>query len=88
MKSRKQVKRVLLCLFVGDIFCSQLIVFSVINYLGAYMLTVGWILITALATTVLFCTEYLLLRTIYWRLRKKSSGKSIVDEVYEIFNSN
>lgn len=88
MKSRKQVKRVLLCLFVGEIFFSQLIAFSVINYWGAYMLAVGCILLTALVSTVLFCTEYLLLCAIYWKLRKKSSGKSIGDEVYEMFNTH
>ena len=85
MKSRKQVRRGIFILCEGTFFSSQLIGLSIINEIGGYEQTMGFIVMMATVLTVLFSMEYKLFWMLYYRISKKTPIQRIGDEIYEMF---
>jgi len=80
MKSMKKIKMVLLGGFYGCVFLAQMIGWTIINHIGAYGKSIWNITGTAILMTVITCSLYLLLRTMY--LRTHESEEITLEDIF------
>lgn len=87
MKSLRQVKGIVMGMFVGVVFLAQMIAWIMINQMGAFEQSIWSIMGTAALMTAITCSLYLLLRKLYQRF-KGNVETTMVEDIYEIFRAD
>jgi len=84
-KSLQEIQRIVVVGFYGVVLIGQLIVWSLINYIGAWGKSIWFIIGTAVFMTIVSCSAYLLFRKLLQRFR---GGTTLVEEIYEMVRTD
>lgn len=87
MKNREQVKMILIGGFYGVFFISQMIAWTIINYMRAYEKSMWFVTGIAALMTVITCSVYILLRKLHQRFRGDEET-TMVEKAYEILGTD
>lgn len=80
MKNKEQVKMMLIGSFYGMVFLAQMLGWTIINHIGAFGKSIWNIAGTAILMTIITCSLYLLLRTMY--LRTHGSEEITLEDIF------
>ena len=86
MKSIRQIRLILITIFVVEVFIAQLVAWGLINHIGSFGKTFGCITGTAFVFTVVTCSSYILLRVLYDRFKGTANEGGLAEEICEMIS--